>query len=149
MTKDERGWIICQLLPGAKYSGCWYDDSIMWKDERPIPSEEDIQEAYELEQEEKNKEKNKKTVAKEHNDALEAGYLHTDGYLYYSSESATNDMCKALTLHDLDSEEPLPVIDMNGIVHPLTIDEFKELGIAIGRHQYGLRLVLWTKLGAE
>ena len=68
--------------------------------------------------------------------ALEAGYRHTDGALYYANERATNDMVKALSLFGLDSREPLPTLDMEGKVHPLYIEDFQALASAIGRYQY-------------
>lgn len=146
MIKDERGFIICQLIPGAKYTGCWYDDSITWLDERPIPTEAEINQKYIDLEREKDKEINNNTVGMEYYAALEDGYLHTDGYLYYCNERATSDMVKALTLFGLDTEEPLPIIDMHGNVHQLYIDDFRTLAAAIGRYQYGLRLVYWSKL---
>jgi len=42
MNKDRRGAMICRLVPGAQWTGCWYDDSVVWLDERPIPDEYDI-----------------------------------------------------------------------------------------------------------
>jgi len=53
MTKDDRGYVICLLLPGLKYRGCWYDDSIRWLDERPCPDEYDIEMRYDQWQREK------------------------------------------------------------------------------------------------
>jgi len=146
MTKDERGFIIGQLIPDAQYSGCWYDDSVVWTDERPIPSQEEINQKYIEITTAADTTSNNSLAGADYCAALVAGYEHTDGNIYYCDERATTDMVKALTLFGIDTEEPLPVIDMNGNIHQLFIDDFRTLAAAIGRYQYGLRLVYWSKL---
>jgi len=146
MDKDERGFIIGQLVPDAQYTGCWYDDSVVWLDERPIPSEAEINQQWIENTEASDKYENNKAATEDYYAALATGYEHTDGNLYYCDERATNDMVKALSLFGIDSGEPLPVLDKNGNVHSLFIDEFRALAAAIGRYQYGLRMVYWSKL---
>ena len=77
---------------------------------------------------------------------LEEGYLHTDNVTYYANDKAANDMVKALTLFGIDSEEPLPLIDMAGNIHLLYINEFKALASTIGRYIYSLRSQLWEDI---
>lgn len=146
MTKDEKGWIVGLLIPSPKYQGCWYDDSIVWLDERPFPTTEEINQRYIEEVANDDIKINNSTVGAAYYTALSEGYEHTDGNLYYCDERATTDMVKALSLFGLDSEEPLPVIDMHGNVHSLYIDDFRTLAAAIGRYQYGLRMVYWNNL---
>lgn len=110
------------------------------------PSEAEINQKWIETIEASNKAVNNSLAEEEYYDALEAGYTHTDGNLYYCTERATNDMVKALTLFGINNSEPLPIIDMNGGIHQLYIDDFRALASAIGKYQYGLRLVYWSKL---
>ena len=146
ISKDDRGYVICRLVPLARYTGCWYDDSIVWQDARPIPSDEEIEAEYINWQHEIALEDRAKMAVKTHDDALKAGYLHIDGCRYHCDEAATTDMVKCLTLFGLDHEEPLPVIDIAGEIHMLTIGELQGLAKAIGQYQYGLRVDLWSAL---
>jgi len=146
MNKDRRGAMICRLVPGAQWTGCWYDDSVVWNDDRPIPSEEAIEAENVVYEEEKAQDLSAKAALKTHDDALNAGYVHTDGCTYHCDEAATTDMVKCLTLFGLDHEEPLPVIDMDGNIHMLSIGELQTLAKAIGQYQYGLRVDLWSAL---
>lgn len=58
MTGQEKGAIVFALVPDPLYEGCWYDDSIVWLDERPMPSEQEIQDEYDRQQGESTLESN-------------------------------------------------------------------------------------------
>lgn len=147
IERTMKWFLICELIPEPKWSGtCYGADNFIWLDERPMPTETELDAAYAdylagREQQDKVRQAHKDYYA-----ALEQGYLHTDGSTYYCNERATSDMTQALALFGLDSEEPLPVIDMAGTIHMLYIDDFKELAGLIGRHQYSLRMTLWDAI---
>lgn len=146
MTNDEKGYIVGLLLPGAKYSGCWYDDSIVWEDDRPFPAPREINQRYmEWVMAEAILENNR-IAWERHHTALDNGFLHTDGVKYYCTERATDDMVKVLVLFSLDPTEPVYVLTYDNTPTSMSLDDFKILAVAVGRYQYRLRQTLWFEL---
>lgn len=143
MTSDERGWCICQLVPGAKYEGSWTNDTAIWKDERDIPTEAAIQAYYETWQAEETK---KAVIANAHTEyyaAMEDGYTDANGVTWYCNERATMDLAMMVVLNTLDEEEPVYIMSMSHGIQEMTYTQFKALAIEVGRHAYGLRHNLW------
>ena len=143
MTSDERGWCICRLVPNAKYEGSWTNDTAVWKDERPIPPEEEIQAYYEMWQAEESK---KRAIADAHTTyyaALEEGYTDENGITWYRNERAVMDLTMMVVLNTLDTEEPLSILSMSHGIQELSFEQFKALAVTLGRYVYGLRQNLW------
>ena len=146
MTNDDKAAMVMRLIPNPLYKGCWYDDSIVWEDTRTKPTEQELADEWVVYQAEEAIKVNNKQVHEDHILALNSGYLHTDGYVYHCSENATIDMVKVLTLFDLDPNEPVTVVTLDGSIRDLTIVEFRALGKALGNYQYSLRKIYWNAL---
>ena len=134
-----------RLRPAPKFGGCEYDNSLVWKDERPEPTQAEMEAEWEVWLAEKAKKESNKEAERIHNEALNAGMVY-EGSRYHCDSNATTDLVKALTLFGLDYEEPMPVIDMDGQIHMMTIAEVQDLAKAIGQYQYKLRIDLWQSL---
>lgn len=149
MTKDERGWIVGLLVSSPKFSGCWYDDSIVWEDERPFPTEEEINAKYkEWKKEEDRKKHNKKALDK-YNTSIDKGYLHTDGNTYACNDKGITDMALLSTLIHLKPNTPLTYFTLKGKVVKLTVGELNDLAIECGSHHYLLRQEYWGSYDSE
>ena len=146
MTKDEEGYIVGLLLPLPKYSGCWYDNSIVWEDERPYPSQEEIDERYLEYITAKNKKENNKKVWEDHDKLLAEGFVYTDGVRYRCDANATIDIVKILILYDLDPKDIVYSSTYDNTPTEMSIDDFKLLSIEIGKYQYLRRQELWNNL---
>ena len=148
MTNDERGWCICQLVPGALYSGSWIDGSVVWLDGRPIPTDEEIEAEYERWQAEIAREECIAEAEATFNATIEAGYEHTDGHTYYCTRDGVMDLCMAVMLNDSAPEEPAYMLDIEGNIVEKTVAEFKALAMLIGRYHYNVRQTYWAALAA-
>lgn len=135
-----------RLIPGFMGTGCFYDDSFVWTDARPQPTEQECLDEWVVYQAEEAIKANNITAYTTYHTALAAGYTHTDTYVYYCNERATTDLVKVLTLFDLDPSEPVTVITLDGTIRDLTYAEFEVLAKAIGNHQYSLRKAYWAAL---
>lgn len=143
MTPDERGWCICQLVPGAKYEGAWTNDTAVWKDERPIPSDAEIQAYYEAWQAGEDKKHAISQAHAEYYAAIEAGFTDGNGITWYSNERAVMDLAMMVVLNTLDETEPVYIMSMSHGIQEMTYVQFKALAVTIGRYVYGLRHNLW------
>lgn len=146
MTKDEKGIIVNRLVPVPEYSGCWYDDSIVWEDERPFPTTEEIDQEYIKYTNEKDIIANNATALKDYLASTGAGYLHTDGNTYRCDKDGIIDMALAVILLDLDPYEPVICLTTTNVVVAMTAVEFKALASACGKYHYTLRQTYWSSL---
>ena len=64
---------------------------------------------------------------------------------FYCNERAAMDFCMIMSLTDLDPDEPVHCMTMEGIVS-LSISELKRVAIIIGRHFYAQRQAYWGSL---
>jgi len=143
MTYDEIGIVVSRLVPGMKYEGCFTDNTQVWKDERPFPSQEVIEAEYLVWLAEKAKKANIKAAEATYNTAMEAGYTDDNGITWYCNERAIMDLAMMVILNTLDETEPVYVLSLSHGVQELAYVQFKALAVAIGRHAYGLRHNLW------
>jgi hypothetical protein len=143
MTHDEVGIIVSRLVPGMRYSGCFTDNTQVWLDDRPFPSQEDIEAEYVVWLAEQAKAETIKQAHAEYYAATEAGYIDANGITWYCNERATMDLAMMVVLNTLDETEPVYIMSMSHGVQELTYIQFKALAVEIGRHAYGLRHNLW------
>jgi hypothetical protein len=148
MTNDEKGYMIMRLMPDAKFTGCWYDWSVKWLDERPMPTQEEINQEYINWQAEEAKKACIEAATASYEAIIAAGYTHTDGHTYYCNEKGVMDFCMALMLNDNDPDEPVLVLDITGVIVEMTIVEFQALAVAVGRYHYLKRQEYWAALAA-
>ena len=134
------------LVPNFKGSGCFYDNSFIWKDSRPQPTEEECEATWKKYADEEARKENNKNAYKTYEAALNSGYLHTDGIIYHCSETATLDYVKLVTLLDIELKEPVILRTFNGIIIELSYTDFKLMAVEVGKYQYALRLKLWSNL---
>ena len=135
-----------RLVPQPEYRGKPGSVSFNWTDARPEPTQAELDAEWEVYQTEESIKANNVAAYQAHEEALKAGYLHSDGYTYHCSEAATIDMVKVLTLFDLDPNEPVTVVTLDGTIRDLSIADFRALGTAIGNYQYSLRKTYWAAL---
>ena len=146
MTPDERGYIIAKLIPGAKFRGCWYDNSIVWLDERPMPSDEDIQIEYDKWKAEELKKVEDEVARGNFNSLMARGYKHTDGFTYRCDKEGLVDLSLAFDLLQLNPYEPVYMLTLDRKPLVKTPDEFKEVAEAIGHYHYEKRREYWNAI---
>ena len=135
-----------RLIPGAEYYGVPGEAGFTWTDSRPEPTEQELTDEWVVYLEEVAIKENNEAAYIEYTGLLDAGYEHTDGFVYYCTEAATTDMMKVLTLFDLDPKEPVTIITLDGTIRDLTWLEFRKLTKEIGNYQYTLRKTYWSQL---
>jgi len=138
--------VYSRLVPGFECKGVLGHPNFKWQDSRTEPTEAEVDAEWIVYQSEIDIKANNVAAYETHEEALKNGYLHNDGYTYHCSESATIDMVKVLTLFDLDPNEPVTVVTLDGTIRDLSIADFRILGKAIGNYQYSLRKTYWAAL---
>ena len=149
MSNDERGWIISLLVHAPRYRGCWYDNSITWLDDRPIPDDDVIWERFVTEKLKRDKIKHNIRVKEKYLESLKDGYMHSDGTVYDCEESDTNNLLVSLALYDIRNDhkiDNLKIKDRKGNVNTLELNEFKELAAAIMGRQVALKEAYWKDI---
>jgi len=147
MISDIEWFVVSNMLvPNPSFTGSYKYDSFQWTDERPYPSQAEIDAAIAQIAVDQAKEQCRINAKALYEAALEEGYEHTDGHTYFCNERGVIDLCLTLTLHNEDPDEPVYMLDMDGNVIQKTLSEFKTLAVLIGRHHYGLRKSYWAEL---
>lgn len=110
------------------------------------PTEEDINQYYIEYMESKRIQRNNRKAKKEYDEATALGYLHTDGHRYKCDREGVIDMALVLALIKLDPFEPIDLLDIEGNVVSLLMEDYTALAIARGTYHYQLRKEYWSKL---
>jgi hypothetical protein len=149
MESTLEWYLIRELVPNCKWSGLRFGaENFKWLDKRPFPTEAEIQVAYTEFKAKNEAEKNYDTALKKYTTTLEEGYVY-EGVRYYCNDKGTDDLVKALTLYNLNVKGPIPVLDMDGVIHRLKINEFRKMASALGSYQYEVRMTFWREVGAK
>ena len=110
------------------------------------PTAEEINQFYENYMAEGAKERNNKEARKLYEAALECGYTHTDGKVYYCTRDGVIDAALALMLLQVAPYEPVYVQQLNGTVTEMTAVEYEAFVVAVGQYHYKLRQTYWDTL---
>jgi hypothetical protein len=110
------------------------------------PTEEEITAFFDKYIKEKDREKHNKEVYAKYANDIKEGYLHTDGTLYYCNERSLNAMVAIITIFDSNTDETTPIIDINGDIHLMSMEQLKVLVKDVGRYVYLLKRKLWDDL---
>ena len=146
MNYNEVAWIVARLVPGVKYEGCWYDNSIVWKDPRPFPTFEELTNRYKIYKEEEDRIAHNKIMRRDYNEATALGYTHTDGNTYRCDRDGVIDMALAVVLINLKTYTPVKCRTLDGKIVSLSKKDFKALAVLCGQHHYTLRKNYWGTL---
>lgn len=149
MILDKEWFLVSQLLvPNPQFLGSYKYGTFVWTDERPYPSQAEINQANIEYTETEDKKAGMQDAKVAYETALEAGYTHTDGVTYYCNERAVMDLCMVIVLNTLEEDEPVYMMTMSHGVVSLTLTQFRSLASTIGRHTYSLRQDYWEALMA-
>lgn len=149
MITDKEWFVVSNILvPNPSFNGSYKYDTFEWTDERPYPSQAEIDAAIADYDAEATKKTCKASAKALYEASIAQGYEHTDGHTYYCNERGVIDLCLTLVLHNEAPDEPVYMLDINGDVVQKTLAEFKALAVLIGRHHYQLRQAYWAELQA-
>lgn len=149
MISDMEWFLVSEyLVPNPSYEGTHKDDSFVWTDDRPYPSQAEINQAEIEYTELEDKKAGAKAAKNAYEAALAQGYTHTDGVTYYANERAVMDLCMVTVLNTLEEDEPVYIMTMSHGIVSMPLSDFRDLAILIGRHTYSLRQDYWEALMA-
>lgn len=141
---DKEWFVICEtLVPGPQFKGNYKDDTFNWTDTRPYPSQAEIDGAIATLEATETSNAAIAAAKSDYDTALAGGYLHTDGVTYYCNERSLIDLCMTVVLNTVNPEEPIYVMSMSHGIVSMSLQDFKNLAVIIGRHAYKLRRKYW------
>ncbi len=144
ITNDQIGIIVRRLVPYPKYRGCWYDMSIIWLDERPYPTDEEIAAEFIVFMAEVAKANHNRKTWEIYHEAMNSGYVCEDGKKYMCDKDSFNEYSQDLFI--MSKKEKIKVWDYDENVIELDNTKLKKMTGEIGRYQYSLRKILWQDL---
>lgn len=147
---SDREWFLVSniLVPNPQFLGSYKYDSFVWTDSRPYPTQAEINQANIDFTEQQDKEAGVEAAKVAYETAMAQGYTHTDGVTYHANERAVMDLCMVTVLNTLEEDEPVYMMSMSHGIVSMTLAQFRDLAVLIGRHTYSLRQDYWEALMA-
>ena len=137
--------VFHRLIPNFKFTGCFYNDSWEWTDERPQPSKEECDAEWAVYLNEISIVSNNKNALVEYKNTLNQG-IDIDGIRYFCDDNATTDLAKIIGLLHVGFTEMIALITYDGSIVKMTAQKFKETAKIIGEHYYSVKQIYWDKL---